>query len=633
VLRLPGAPRNPGEFDFPAFLRTRGILAEIVTADSSGVRVTGQDAGHPLVAAAGRARERIRRAITLDLAPTDPEVAGVIAAMVLGAREDAPQEMVDDFKVSGTLHLFAVSGLHVGMIAFILLALLRIPRTPRRLAAVIVIVALVFYAFVTGLRPSAVRATVMATILLSGLLVDRPARILNSLGAAALLILALDPFQALAPGFQLSFSVLLAIALLTAPLQRLAAPFVNPDPFLPRALLSRNSLRFHAGARKITDTLAVSTAASLGSLPLMLAYFHLATPIAVVTNCVLIPLAFCLIFTAVISALVQLITLPGLGVTLNNANFLLVKAIAAVIAVAASVPGGHFYASARPWFVREACEIEVLDIPQGGGAHAIQTRSGARWIVDTGSARLYDGLLAPYLRSAGLNRLDGLILTHGDSHHTGAADRVLGAYRPRETFLSLKDLRSPGIRSTVTILSDKERSPKSLRQGDVVRLDRQTEIRVLFPPTGHESARADDHCLVLLLVCGDSRVLFSGDSGFSTERWLLENIPADELRAEVLVTGRHRSDPGAPTNFLSAVRPRAIVSTNSDTPAAERIPSSLRTHCENDGIRLFDQAKTGAVHLSVSPREITLTGFLAPDPFHIASAEDEARPVDGASDR
>jgi len=633
VLRLPAPPRNPGEFDFPAFLATRGIVAEIATATPSAVRVTGHGKAHPVIAVALLARDRIRDAITLDLVPEDPEIAGVIAAMVLGAREDAPDEMVDDFKLSGTLHLFAVSGLHVGMIALILLALLRIPRTPRRVAALLVIVALVFYAFVTGLRPSAVRATVMATIVLSGIFVDRPARILNSLGAAALLILAIDPFQALAPGFQLSFSVLLAIALLTPPLQRLALPLVRPDPFLPRAFLSPTARRCHAGARVLVDNLAVSTAASLGSLPLMLAYFHLATPIAVLANCIIVPLAFCLIFVAVSSLLLQLLALPGLGIALNNGNFLLVKLIAAAIAAAAAVPGGHFYASGRPWFVRGTCEIEVLEIPGGGGSSAIRTRTGGRWLLDAGSARLYPPILAASLRHSGLNRLDALVLTHGDSLHAGGAAQVVADYRPREVFLSLKDLRSPSIRAAVDGLATAGLAPRPLVRGDRLRVDGNTEIRVLFPPPGHEAARADDHCLVLQLVCEGWRVLFTGDSGFETEKWLLGNASPDELRSDVLVTGRHRSDAGGLPEFLEAVAPRALVATHADTPAAERIPPSLREHCARQGIRLFDQAERGAVRVSISGNGLSLAGFLDPEPHRLASGKDETRAVDGAPGR
>ena len=107
----------------------------------------------------------------------------------------------------------------------------------RSSVVLLLIPSLFFYAFVTGWRPSAVRAATMASIFLAGFVFDRESRLLNSLGAAALAILAFHTNQLFLPGFQLSFLVLLSIVLLTKPIQRPFLGWLFPDPFMPVVLL------------------------------------------------------------------------------------------------------------------------------------------------------------------------------------------------------------------------------------------------------------------------------------------------------------------------------------------------------------------------------------------------------------
>src|SRR6202142_449688 len=135
--------------------------------------------------------------------------------MVLGKRSEIPTETYADFQRTGVFHVFAINGLHVGLVTAIVLIVLRLLRIPRRWCAVAAVPLLILYVFATGAHPGAVRALVMACVWLIGGMLVRPADSRNTLGAAALVILLFDPTQLFDGGFLLSFAVVLAIVTLT----------------------------------------------------------------------------------------------------------------------------------------------------------------------------------------------------------------------------------------------------------------------------------------------------------------------------------------------------------------------------------------------------------------------------------
>ena len=162
-----------------------------------------------------------------------PEIHGLISGMVLGARDETPDEIEEQFQQTGTLHLFAVSGLNVAIVAQLLWIIAIAARVPRRWAIALIIPALFFYAAITGLNTSSVRAALMGAILLGGFFVERKVLPVNSVAAAAFLILCYDTNQLFSTGFQLSFAVVLAIIILADRLYRWLLRWWEPDPFLP----------------------------------------------------------------------------------------------------------------------------------------------------------------------------------------------------------------------------------------------------------------------------------------------------------------------------------------------------------------------------------------------------------------
>src|SRR5436309_15327137 len=123
--------------------------------------------------------------------------------------------------VSWSMHIFAISGLHIALLAGVLVELLRVLQIPRGLCGWLVIPLIWFYTAATGWQPSAVRSTIMMSVIIVGWALKRPSNLLNSLAAAGFILLLWDPQQLFQASFQLSFFVVLSIALLLPPLEQL----------------------------------------------------------------------------------------------------------------------------------------------------------------------------------------------------------------------------------------------------------------------------------------------------------------------------------------------------------------------------------------------------------------------------
>ena len=157
--------------------------------------------------------------------------------------------------------------------------------------------------------------------------------------------------------------------------------------------------------------------------------FHLVTPIAVIANCFLMPLGFCILLTAAVSMACASVGFLGwANILFNNANFALITILVSMAQWFSEVPGGHFFVSGRLPFLRPDAEITILDYPRGGAMQHVSIKGAPEQMIDSGHSRYYQSLTEPYLRHAGINHLGELILTHSDVNHTGGAAALIERY-------------------------------------------------------------------------------------------------------------------------------------------------------------------------------------------------------------
>jgi len=433
----------------------------------------------------------------------------------------------------------------------------------------------------------------MASLLVGGLLFERKVFLLNSLAAAALILLCCDTNELFSAGFQLSFAVVAAIVLLADPFSGFLRRWVEPDPFLPRALLRGLRRSMHGALEWLCEAASVSLAAWIGALPLILWYFHLVTPISLLANLTVVPLAFFVLAIALLSLLVTPL-LPRLAVVFNNANYALAMLILGIVHLFARVPGGHFYVQPPHWPDQLVARVTVLDVGAGAAVH-IQAGE-AQWLFDCASERIYTRSVREYLHWEGVNRLTGLLLTHGDALHLGGTARLLEDYPAVRLLDNPAPDRSFAHRRLERLFREGGIKPDHLVAGESFSLSRQVTARVLFPPRNFSSPVADDQAYVIRLEIGPgSSVLFMSDSGIPTEQALLAG--PSTLRSDVIVKGQHHSGESGSMAFLDAVQPRLIVATSRDFPEHERINDDWAEQLQRRGIKLFRQDETGAVIL------------------------------------
>ena len=599
-------PRNPGQFDYAAYMRRLGIYSEISMLDATSGEVLDGGHGNPLVALALKTRHWVQQKLQVDL-DDSPDVSGLVQGLTLGLKRETPEETREMFQLTGTLHLFVVNGLHIGMFSYLMFLLVRLCGAGRALSVLIVAPLICFYALLTGSSTGSIRAAVMAAIFLAGMLADGKPLMLNNLAAAGLLILAWNTNELFMPGFQFSFGVVLAIILLADGLQNFLGKFGKPDPFIPRKLWSKPQKFSNFCSHHVAKFLGVSIAASIGSLPFAAQYFHLLTLSSVPANLFVVPLAFFILAEALLSGFGGIFS-NSLSALFNNVNYLLVHGVLAVVHFFAQVPFGHFYVEMPPFQAKPTCEITVLDVGDGG---AIHVRAGGKdWLADCGNASPYEAIVRNYLHSRGISRLDGFVVSHGNSKFIGAASEVEQDFAPAESIDSPLDDRSPMRRKYHEWLAAHARPRTTLTRGDVIDISPSVKVRVLYPPPDSDARLADDKTLVLRLECAGSRVLFLCGAGNVAEQWLLDNEP--DLRCDVLVKSPHSNENPA---LLDAIRPSAVICSSSGITAAGRIDDAWAGEVAAHGIRLFRQDETGAVTVKLDSGKLAVKAFMDSQAF------------------
>jgi competence protein ComEC len=611
------APRNPGEFDMRAYLARQDVLRMLFARYPENGTLLRHRGGNPILRAAQASRTWMQNALCRGLGDA-PEVKSFISGIVLGIRHETPEDIEEPFQQTGTIHLFAVAGLHVGIVAALLWVIAAIARLPRKRAAAFIIPSLFFYAAVTGLHIPALRAAVMASILVGSYFFERRAFLPNSLAAAAFFILCWNTNELFSTGFQLSFAVVGAIVLFANPLFRVLQRRVAPDPFLPQSLVRGPRRWMHSTYEWLCGGASVSLAAWIGSLPLILCYFHLVAPISFVANLVVVPMAFFVLAVAFLS-LITTPLLPWLAVVFNNANWTLATLVIAIVHLFARIPGGHFYVGDPRSGGRISATITVLDLGAGAAVHVHV--NGHDWLIDCGSERSYRSVVREYLHWAGVNRLNGLVLTHGDSQHIGGVTQLLSDFPGVLLIDNPAPDRSLIHRRVCRMLSKleaRERKLGELAGGDDFPLAPEVIAHVLFPPSGFAGATADDQALVIRSsIAPGSSVLFMSDNGAETERTLLSD--GSDLHSDVLLKGQHYSGLSGSAPFLDAVRPRLIIASSIEFPEHERISEQWTEQCRSRGIKLFRQDETGAVQLKFSNQEWSARAYLTGEVFSSVS--------------
>lgn len=636
--------RNPGGFDARVSYRRQGIRTQLeVTSAADCIRLGSGAAPWALYQRMAHVARESFLTTVRRLLPA--ERAELLAGVVLGLQADLPPEVRGDFAATGTTHVLAASGMNVGILAAgLTLGLGLLGLGPRRAMPCATATAF-FYTLAAGASPSVVRAFLMWTLFTGAHLLQREPDLINALGAAALLQLIVSPGALYDVGFQLSYAIVLALALASPGI----ASFLRKEQDSPQA-----KRWWEIPLGWLAGTLLVTLVAQLAAAPITAFHFNQVPALGIVANVLIIwtcaplmaigllvwllgslapslaghlatlcadPLLRWMQGVVHVAASMPLASIPTpsppgwLALTLLLAVLVLVWAIART---GRADDGGRARRSLAPllvvlaagsaavWWLAlrqtpEQLTVTFLDVGQGD-AIVVQTRNGGTMLVDCGPpggtrGDLGQRVILPALRSMGIRRLDVLALTHADLDHIGGAVSLLRRIPVERLVVSGAPASDVAYLRTLDTARQLRVPVTEVRRGSRIRLSRAVSVEVLHPPPGRISpARSDNYnSLVLSVRCGRTAVLLMGDADADAERTLLPAMA--RLRADVLKLGHHGSRSSTTESLLAHVQPRyAVVSVGRRNPYGH--PSQVvLDRLAKRGVQVFRTDTQGAIRV------------------------------------
>lgn len=329
---------NPGSFNYERTLNRQGIYVSGFVANAAGIILIRHNSASGIKLKLESFRLRLKHLIYAHAPSPQREI---LEAMTIGNSKAIPQEVRDNFAKTGTSHILAISGLHVGMVAaagfFLIFVLLKSSEYLMlrfnifKVATAAAIVPVIIYALVAGMGTTVLRSTLMTLAFLTALLIGRQKDLYNILFGAALIILIIAPESLFEISFQLSFSAVFAIIYMVPKLSAWTLPL---PPSAPHWL--------QTGIRRIYLFLLVSAAATLGTLPIIVYYFNRVSAVSLIANLIAVPLLGILaLIPAMVFILTSLFSSSLAGLLVSVSSFFAGIAVAAINWLA-SLPWSSF---------------------------------------------------------------------------------------------------------------------------------------------------------------------------------------------------------------------------------------------------------------------------------------------------
>ena len=552
-MRAPHGSLNPGGFDFERWLFEQDIGA---IATVRGAQRCTESSGYRLL----RARQAIADQVE-EWLPQHPAL-GLVEGLAVGDRSLLRQQDWDVFRITGTSHLMAIAGLHIGMVVAAVFLLLRwiwalVPglclRLPAQKAGMLG--AVLFgsaYAFLSGFEAPAQRAWLMLVFGFAALWADRPALLPRALALVWFAVVAANPLALLSPGLWLSFTAVAAIFWA-------GAGRLHRRPHWQQFLLLQLSL-------------------SVGLLPLTFFFFQGGGWIGPLANLVVVPV-FTVLLPVLLASLAVAAIWPAVGVSLLGGTASAILWVREGLGwAAAHAPHAWLPASPDPWALllavvgiaalfapgrllapfgavcllplllapgqppAQGFRVAVLDVGQGlsvvvrTARHALLFDTGPAFgdVSDSGRSEV-----VPYLLAVGIARLDIMIISHADLDHRGGAPAVRAAIP---------------IAEELGALSDRPCVAGQSWSWDGV------DFEILNPPAeaGNEPHARNNGGCVLRVAAGDHAALLPADIEAPAERRLLSGYPA-ALHADLIVAPHHGSKTSSTEPFVQAVAPKLVI--------------------------------------------------------------------------
>jgi len=639
-----GPPTNPGQFDTTRYLSQKNVFVAASIKSRDGIELLPS----PPAAAFTKARREIRTAAAealLGNLPPEKQGRALLEALLLGRRRDIDSDTYLAFRRTGLLHFISLSGMHMGILIATVWWFAKVIGLLKRGRSVICIIAIGVFLLIVPARAPTVRAAIIGWVLCASFLFRRRSNPVNALSLAAIILLLIRPAQLFEAGWQLSFATVLGILLFTDKIEGFLRQLTG-NRLLVDGLQVASSARGilkRLGGRLLT-LFSVGYAAWVGGAGILLYHFYTITPLAGIWTMLVLPLVGAILALGFLK-MVLFFPLPtvamGLGIViawLSNLFVWVVKLFShvstseilighvpagAVIAYYCFIIFAGFAYFRRPLLKKAvvatllvfmvAClgptrgayrgrgDLLLTALDAGHGqAIVVGLPGGVNLLFDGGSLHRSDigrRVIRPFLRYAGIDRIDAILISHNDIDHVNGIPEVLesgsvGAVYATDAFFSEKDewttakylndvLGARGV--TIRPLAE------SLEVGGPAR------IKILWPDKRISTAGLSENnrSLVSLIEFGGRRILLCSDIEQVAQRGLLRLNPA--LKADVVVVPHHGSPTTAEPGFLGSLDADVLIY-SCDLTQYERVRRSKQAGAAS----MLCTSKDGAVTVRIS---------------------------------
>lgn len=559
----------------------------------------------------------------------DSTATEICMALLVGEKARLPKEMVEDFRITGLLHVLSISGFHVALLAGCILLCLQFLRLGPRNSRLFALFLLLLYIPLAGQGASVQRAVLVFALLQVGYCLRLVVDSLNILGWVASLVLLLQPQLALQPGFQLSFAAAFFIIYLQRSLAT-SAPH-NHQPTWWKKL--------------VWEPLAVSLWATIGTAPILAWHFQGFSLWGLLGNLVVIPaIALCMISTLLLllsssvppiaecyAASVHfflnvagltakyLAQIPGVEVLTGNTHPATSFGLWILALLVPPLKSGSTWARFSVRFIllfycslfcftailnaiNPTVQISFLDAGQGDST-LLEFSRGKNILIDAGNPRRDQvnfgrNILLPYLRSRAINKLDALVITHPHLDHYGAAKQVLEKLKVGMLVVphsSLSDSKN-SWQEILHIARSKNIPILGADAGMHLAGLQPNYLRILHPQSGWGRNNINAKSLVLRLETPETCVLFMADTEIPEEKIIMQSY-GSKLRCNLLKVGHHGSGAATGIDFLKVVRPElAIISAGRQSQFGHPHPATLE-RLQSLGIAVHNTALHGDLQI------------------------------------
>ena len=620
---------NPGITSSGDLMAKRRINSQMIS-NGSNVEIIARSIGNPVKYISIIIKNKL---ISVIQSTMKEPYSSLLGSIVFGSQASPlSDELQDNYRTAGVIHLLVVSGTQVSIILASVLAVCGYFGFSGTIRLITVTLANLMFTVMVGAGPSIVRAAVMCEAALIAKAFERENDFYNSLAISAFVLLVLNPLNLFDIGFQLSFMATWALFYIAPAIEEQIVKYV------PACL---------------SGTVAISIAPTIATTPIIFYNFGQISFVSIISNFMIVPWVEITVILGFVSTIIGLVFLP-IAYVLNNTLTLILAMLNGVIYLFSGFPFACRYFTPPGllviliYYIILVGGIEMLkgrlkvrpgkaaiflflllciallsgisshaagdlvvtfiDVGQGDSV-LIESPSGHKALIDGGgrqenaSSRLIKkedpvgkSIIVPFLRKKGINELDLVILTHPHDDHVAGLPYVLEKIKVDMVLDSGQPHTSRGYYRFLKLIEQKNIPYKLARTGQIIDLGAGVKGYILHPSQSLISGTASDpnnNSIVMKLDHGKTSFLFMGDAGFEGEARILSK--GYSLISDVLKVGHHGSMTSTSVKLLESVRPKyAVISVGAKNKFGHPSPETLR-RLENFGVKVLRTDLNGAI--------------------------------------